>query len=301
VTTEDQSTLYHGVMISSTFRDLERHRLVLMKALNDHELMHVAMENAPAIADTGIIGSSLAMVRKASAYILLIGARYGQIPSSSVGNPDNLSITELEFLEAQILRRPTLLFVMGESHPLTKSDIDLEPESRAKLDTFRARAMRWNDEADAARVYCTFNSLEDFERKVTPALARLKQYLSTHPTSTVTSSTSLQGHGGIRHPPLYANPPYLGSHEFLGRADQVRVMDEWALASDSHTVLFFEAIGGTGKSILAWNWLTTRSTTVRKDWAGRFWYSFYERGAQTRDFLLRALAYMHGLPQGGIR
>ena len=30
------------------------------------------------------------------------------------------------------------------------------------------------------------------------------------------------------------------------------------------------------------------------DWAGRFWYSFYERGADMRDFKVTALAYMTG-------
>ena len=46
----------------------------------------------------------------------------------------------------------------------------------------------------------------------------------------------------------------------------------------------FEAIGGSGKSMLTWEWVTNHATDVRKDWAGRFWYSFYEKGALMADF-----------------
>jgi hypothetical protein len=260
--------------------------------------MHVAMENVPALADAGVISSSLAMVEKASAYILIIGTRYGQIPKNDHLNPNHLSITELEFLEAQRLERPTLLFLMERTHPITIEDVDLDSEKQSKLEAFRAKTIKWHEESDSERVYASFDSLEDFGRKATAALVRLRQHLSAPPTpkTKVTDSTGLDSYAGIRPPALYANPPYLGSHSFVGRRDQIRALDEWAQASDPHSALLFEAIGGSGKSILAWHWLTTRSTSARGNWAGRFWYSFYERGAQTKDFLLRALEYMHGTP-----
>jgi hypothetical protein len=61
-------------------------------------------------------------------------------------------------------------------------------------------------------------------------------------------------------------------------------------------VLLFEAIGGTGKSMLTWEWTTKHATNVRGDWAGRFWYSFYEKGAVMRGFCQHALAYMTRQP-----
>jgi tetratricopeptide (TPR) repeat protein len=54
----------------------------------------------------------------------------------------------------------------------------------------------------------------------------------------------------------------------------------------------FDAIGGSGKSMLTWEWINNHATQVRSDWAGRFWYSFYERGAIMADFCRRALAYI---------
>jgi hypothetical protein len=58
-------------------------------------------------------------------------------------------------------------------------------------------------------------------------------------------------------------------------------------------VLLFDAIGASGKSMLTWEWTTGHATKVRGDWAGRFWYSFYERGAVMAAFC-RALAYVTG-------
>jgi hypothetical protein len=114
------------------------------------------------------------------------------------------------------------------------------------------------------------------------------------PTSRVNTADLTQAADMMRAPALYARPPYLGSHDFVGRADQLAELSEWAQPGDRRPVLIFEAIGGTGKSILAWKWLSQDAPGARNDWAGRFWYSFYERGAQTRDFLLRALSYMAG-------
>ena len=95
---------------------------------------------------------------------------------------------------------------------------------------------------------------------------------------------------------FYAEPDYIGSHKFIGRETQLQELNDWAKAADPTNLLLLEAIGGSGKSILIWEWATKHATTVRSDWAGRFWYSFYERGAVMADFCRRALAYMTGRP-----
>ncbi|QHG21302.1 hypothetical protein [Nostoc sp. ATCC 53789] len=111
----------------------------------------------------------------------------------------------------------------------------------------------------------------------------------TKPTSVVLSEKP-------RPPQLYTNSPYLASHRFVGREDNLYTLDEWAQQSDPHSAFLFEAIGGSGKSILTWTWLQNRSDKISVDWAGRFWYSFYERGAETRDFLIQVLSYMTEQP-----
>ncbi|WP_281901751.1 caspase family protein [Phytohabitans aurantiacus] len=97
-------------------------------------------------------------------------------------------------------------------------------------------------------------------------------------------------------PALYAEPRYLGSHPFVGRAGQLQTLDDWAEPAQPHPVLLFEAIGGTGKSMLTWQWLTNHAAATRDDWAGRFWYSFYEKNSTMAEFCRRAVAYMTGRP-----
>ena len=90
--------LIHQVMVSSTFTDLEEHRAALIKALNKHKLHPNVMEYDDAKVRDDVIESSLQMVRDSAAYILLIGAKYGQTPEDPDRNPNNLSITELSLM-----------------------------------------------------------------------------------------------------------------------------------------------------------------------------------------------------------
>jgi len=272
---------FPGVMISSTFTDLKEHRAALIKAIHGQEFFGVVMENDSAKPDGDVIDSSLQMVGKASAYILVIGRKYGQTPKDLKRNPRELSITELEFDKAQDLKLPTLVFIMGENHWLHMADVEPDAGKKAKLDTFRERAKQ-------DRVYATFDSLEDFTVKAIHAVANLRRHLDKQPTPSTQPPTD-----PIPAPPaFYAEPPYIGSHQFVGRQAQLDVLSDWAAPSDQHPVLLFDAIGGSGKSMLTWEWTTKHATEIRKDWAGRFWYSFYERGAIMADFCRHALAYI---------
>ena len=60
---------YPGVMVSSTFRDLQQHRAALIKALQDQQMLPVVMESDSALPDGTVIDSSLRKVRDATAYI----------------------------------------------------------------------------------------------------------------------------------------------------------------------------------------------------------------------------------------
>ncbi|MEU4426683.1 hypothetical protein AB0F81_39185 [Actinoplanes sp. NPDC024001] len=123
------------------------------------------------------------------------------------------------------------------------------------------------------------------------------------PPSTASTAAAASGDEDQipRAPALYAEPRYLASHPFVGRTAQLETLDDWAGAAQPHPVLLFEAIGGNGKSMLTWEWVTRHAATARPDWAGRFWYSFYEKGAVMADFCRRALAYMTGRPLSDFR
>ncbi len=293
--------LYSGVMVSSTFKDLEKHRAALIAAIHKQEFASVVMENDTAKADVDVIESSLQMVRDAAAYIALIGLRYGQTPECPDRNPDKLSITELEFNEAQRLGRPILLFLMDKDHELKFSDFEHDPANMAKLDAFRERAKKSKPGSAVNRVYDTFRSLEDFKDKVPHAVANLHRLLDATSTpngpSPGGSAPADPGGDHIPLPPaLYAEPSYAASHKFVGRNAELTALSDWASAADPFPILLFDAIGGSGKSMLTWEWTKSHATKVRTNWAGRFWYSFYERGAIMADFCRHALAYMTRVP-----
>ena len=297
--------LYKGVMLSSTFLDLLNHRRELISILRMHGFHDVAMENSFAKSED-VIASSLAMVQDSYAYAAIIGHRYGQTPVCSQRNPNNLSITELEFDEAMRLGRPILLFVMGENHPIVLADIETDSEKSTKLLNFRERAKQMGNGNKVERVYALFNSVDDFVRKGSAAISGLHQYFSSisNSNSDVVGAKleKLSSVDPIPHPPaLYAEPPYIGSHKFVGRQAQLDTLCDWVSDSDNHPVLLFEAIGGTGKSMLTWEWMTEYAPRVRDNWAGRFWYSFYEKGATMLDFCRRALAYMTARPRNEFR
>jgi hypothetical protein len=284
-------------MVSSTFTDLVEHRAALIDAIHAHKLHANVMEHdAARLVD--VVVSSLAMVRDSHAYIGVISQKYGQVPKDKHRNPQNLSLTELEFQEAERLRRPILLFIMGDDHPVKRADVETNKTKLKKLNDFRERAKKAAN-SEVHRVYAVFESLEDFQKKIAGSLNELCQHLArtdaTPPAMPVKYSPSV-----IPKPPAFhASPDYIGRNDFIGRTAQLKILSDWARASDPSSLLLFEAIGGNGKSMLTWEWAKDESgkhATLVRDWAGRFWYSFYEKGAVMRQFCQQALAYMTGQP-----
>ena len=188
------------------------------------------------------------------------------------------------------LGRPILIFIIGPEHLVTQSSFEREPEKQRKLVAFRQEVKL----ADGAvhRVYRVFNDLGEFAIAATQSMAELRRLLDVPGP---TPSPDVEDHVPVA-PALCAQPRYLGSHDFVGRKAQLATLNDWARPAGQHTMLLFEAIGGTGKSILTWEWTTRHAPGVRGDWAGRFWYSFYEAGAVMSDFCRRVLAYMTGKP-----
>lgn len=291
---------YAGVMISSTFQDLKGHRAALIDAVERHGMHAVAMEQDAALPVGTVLDASLRKVRDAEAYIGVVSRRYGQVPECDA-NPDRLSLTELEFREARRLDRPTLIFIMASDHPVTEADIELDPVARESLEAFREEVKQARADAPAQRVYCEFHDLAGFEKAALQSVAELRRHLDAidalAPSAQDVPGDAEDHDEGIPIPPrLYAEPAYIGSHDFVGRAAQLTTLDDWASPADPHAVLLFEAIGGVGKSMLTWEWTTRYAAGVRSDWAGMFWYSFYEKGAVMADFCRRALAYMTRRP-----
>lgn len=171
-------TNYQGVMVSSTFVDLKEHRKTLIDAISNNGFHANTMEYSGAAFGPDVLDKSLQMVRESVAYMLIIGHRYGECPEDAARNADNRSITELEFDEAVRLRLPILLFVISDSHPVTKADGGWEtnPDKSAKLEAFIARAKMANPtrtDSKVERVWESFESVLDFARRAATALGKL--------------------------------------------------------------------------------------------------------------------------------
>jgi uncharacterized caspase-like protein/tetratricopeptide (TPR) repeat protein len=98
---------------------------------------------------------------------------------------------------------------------------------------------------------------------------------------------------------IVAVPPYLAGTIFQGRKNELQTLSDWARGCEP--VLVLEAIGGMGKSFLSWHWAKQHAHIARQDLAGIFWYSFYERGADMRDFCAYAVSYLSGDPVEELR
>jgi tetratricopeptide (TPR) repeat protein len=284
-------------MLSSTFTDLKEHRRQVREVIEKLGFKPEDMESHGANAEGNVIESSLQMVRDSAAYVGIISHKYGQTPVDPKLNAFGLSITELEFNEAMRLDRPILLFIMGDKHPLTKADVETDPDKIKKLDTFRERAKRMREESEVERVYEVFEDQPQFVAKAAAAIGRLIGRLETGVDKEHKPAAAAEAGAALPRPPeLAALPKYLGSHKFVGRDDELRTLNDWCGEADPNPMLLFEAMGGSGKSMLTWEWLNNNALSVRGDWAGRFWFSFYEKGAVMAGFCREALAYMTGKP-----
>lgn len=284
-------------MISATARDLEPQRLAAQEACLANDVFPVWMKHLPA-QDADGFKVSMEMVDRADIYIGIYAMRYGWVPDFD--NPKQVSITELEFDRALERKasgklKELLIFIAGEDTRYSRGDIEMSESAQQKLEAFRQRA-------SSRRVVSFFNSTEELQRQISEALAAFKDRHRVEPVPGSDDNGPGSTKSIIPKPPaFYAEPDYIGSHRFTGRAAELQVLTDWANPADPTNLLLFEAIGGNGKSMLTWEWTTNprhalAARPADMPWAGRFWYSFYEGGASMADFCRRALAYMTGRP-----
>ncbi|HEY2068517.1 MAG TPA: DUF4062 domain-containing protein [Rhizomicrobium sp.] len=273
----------YKIVISSSFNELVEHRRAVMDMIVGQGMLPLVMETDSAIPRLDPISSSLAKVDEADAYIGLIGYRYGNPPVDHKRNPEGFSLTELEFRHAVKRDIPICMFIMSDDHDI-KLGTARQKHVR-KLRAFKALTMR-------DRIYTTFNSIEELKTKATKSLQDIRATLDSGfaPRPVIHPVAADAGDPRLPEPPTpYEKPRYIPGYKFVGRENELKIIDKWAATSSP--VLIFEAIGGMGKSMLTWNWFQERADKLR-NWEGMLWYSFYEPGANMHDFCVTALAYI---------
>jgi tetratricopeptide (TPR) repeat protein len=281
-----------NVMISSTVRDLPEHRKEVMDGCLRRGVFPYMMEHLPAL-DAEAIQASLEMVDKADVYIGIFAHRYGYVPKD--GNPDQISVTEMEYNRAVEKGIPRFIFLMHEDHPLKASDVE-KGVGGEKLDALKKRL-------ETDRVANFFKSPEDLRGHVVNTLS---EYLSKKAEEAKAASASpklprdeFHYVSNIPQPPdEYIAHPYtlLQTHGLVGRQPELNLLTNWVAKPDSDIynahILSIVAIGGMGKSALTWKWFNEIASEEMKPLAGRMWWSFYESDASFENFIIRALAYV---------
>ena len=96
------------------------------------------------------------IVAESDYYVLIVGGKYG-----STG-PVGISYTEMEFDLAVELEKPILAFIHGAPEEIPAGRSELDPESRRRLDAFRAKV--------TARLCKPWRSKEELKAAVLLAL-----------------------------------------------------------------------------------------------------------------------------------
>ena len=278
------------VMISSTARDLPEHREEVRLACEragfaPHDMMeHLTALNADAIK------ASLQMVEEADVYVGIFANRYGYVPDGH-----GISITEMEYNRAVELDKPRLIFFSHEDHLFKTKDVETGPGAE-KLKTLKERIGK-------ELVVGFFKSPADLRAHVVEALNKLAKELDAAGTNSAPSraAAALHRKTAIPAPPEpYIAHPYtlLQLRDLVGRQDELNALTDWVAKPGSEAfdarVFCFVAIGGMGKSALAWKWFNQIAPNEMKPLAGRLWWSFYESDASFENFLNRALCYVSG-------
>jgi hypothetical protein len=270
------------VMISSTVRDLPEHRKEVMDACLRQGMFPMMMEHLPA-SDAEAISASLKMVDEADIYAGVFAHRYGYVPKAN--NPEQISITEMEYNRAVERKVPRVIFVMDKTHPITIEDVE-KGEGEVKLSKFKDRVQTEN-------IVNFFKSPEDLRAHVLNSLSQLRtpDLTTFHYVSDIPAA-----------PEAYIAHPYtlLQTHRLVGRKPELNLLTDWVTKREQDIywkrILNIVAIGGMGKSALTWKWFNEIAPQEMKPLAGRMWWSFYESDASFENFVARALAYVTGRP-----
>jgi tetratricopeptide (TPR) repeat protein len=283
-----------SVMISSTVKDLPDHReavrVACLRADCDPREM---MENLVALPEHAI-DVSLKMVEAADIYIGILAYRYSEPPQGH-----DISITEMEYDKAVELKKPILCFFIHEDHPVTRKDVDTGPGA-AKLEALKQRI-------GGKRVVAFFKSPAELRAEVVEALTKLGKTLDAVGPGDAAARAAAKLHrkSAIPAPPTpYVAHPYtlLQLPGLVGRQAELNALTDWVADPASRLRIFcLVAIGGMGKSALAWKWLNDIAPQEIKPLAGRLWWSFYESDATFDNFLERALVYVSDESEEAVR
>lgn len=279
-------------MISSTARDLPEHRERVRKACERIGFAPEEMMEHLTALDKDAVEISLEMVDRADVYIGIFAHRYGSIPDGA-----DKSITEMEYDRAVEKKIPRLIFFINEDLPVLPKDFDTGPGA-AKLQALKERIGK-------ERVAAFFETAADLHGHAIAALQKFREEREEADGEAATDRAAavIHRHSAIPTPPTadIVHPYTLSeTHSLIGRQKELATLTDWVSKSNAK-IFCLVAIGGMGKSALAWKWFQEIAPKEMPELEGRLWWSFYESDASFENFLNRALGYVGGLHEDEIR
>jgi hypothetical protein len=244
-------------MISSTTRDLPRHRQQAMDACLRQNFLPKMMEHLPPNPDDAA-RQSLGLVDEADVYLLILDLRYGEIPEGY-----DKSYTHLELERAIERKIPIVVLLSAKDHPFTEYETDIG-EARERIEQLREDMRRHRGPS-------YFFSPEDLRSQLIHGLSDIRPRLQQQPTS------PHYVHQPDPPPAPFVAHPYtlLETAEVVGRQQELEVLTDWVSDPRSQVfasrVLVLVAIGGMGKSAVTWKWFNEIAPQELPTMAGRVW------------------------------
>jgi len=166
-----------------------------------------------------------------------------------------ISITHLEYEHALRNKIPVRVYLTDDEHPWQPKFID---KNRESIDRFRTLLLKEHT--------CSFFT--------TPASLYEKLTLDIEKFPV----------------PPYIAHPYALQANFTGREQERKMLTDW-LTGDSHSMLPIIAIGGMGKTALAWYWLMEDIVGSDEQPRKIVWWSFYDYESGFGRFLKKTIEY----------
>jgi hypothetical protein len=123
----------YQVFVSSTYRDLLEHRMMVIQSLMQVNAIPVGMELFPA-ADDDAWTLIRRVIDQSDYYLVIIGGRYGSL------DKDGISFTEKEYDYAVETKKPVIAFLHSEPEQISREHTETDPLIWNKLEKFRAKA-----------------------------------------------------------------------------------------------------------------------------------------------------------------